>query len=58
VEEVEQRLSKLDAELRGIALQSLEGWTNQEIAEKKGCVERTVERKLERIRAAWADAAA
>jgi DNA-directed RNA polymerase specialized sigma24 family protein len=31
----------------------VEGYTNDEIAEILGCVRRTVERKLERIRGLW-----
>jgi DNA-directed RNA polymerase specialized sigma24 family protein len=31
----------------------LEGYTNREIAELLGRVERTIERKLSRIRQAW-----
>jgi DNA-directed RNA polymerase specialized sigma24 family protein len=42
-----------EAELRTIALWKLEGYTNEEIAEKLDCVPRTVERKLARIRNVW-----
>ena len=53
-EALELRLQALpDVELRQIALRKLEGWTNREIADRNGCTERTVERKLERIRARW-----
>lgn len=53
-EALELRLqSLLDPELRQIAIWKLEGWTNKEIADHHGCVERTVERKLERIRSRW-----
>jgi RNA polymerase sigma factor (sigma-70 family) len=53
-EALELRLQALpDVELRQIALRKLEGWSNREIADCKGCTERTVERKLERIRARW-----
>ena len=53
-EALEQRLQALpDPELRQIALGKLEGWTNREIADRQGCTERTIERKLERIRARW-----
>src|SRR6266851_7408636 len=45
------RLGK--TELRSIALWKLEGFTNDEIAEKLECVSRTVERKLARIRKIW-----
>jgi RNA polymerase sigma factor (sigma-70 family) len=54
-EELERRLQTFaDPELRQIALWKLEGWTNAEIAARNDCVERTVERKLERIRGKWA----
>jgi RNA polymerase sigma factor (sigma-70 family) len=55
-----QRLLNLldDAELRSVALWKVEGYTNEEIAERLGCVVRTVERKLQRIRILWADATA
>lgn len=43
--------------LRQIAQYALEGYTAPEIAEKLGCVRRTVERKLERIRRQWANLA-
>jgi RNA polymerase sigma factor (sigma-70 family) len=53
-EALELRLQALpDVELRQIALRKLEGWSNREIADWKVCTERTVERKLERIRARW-----
>ncbi|HKD38454.1 MAG TPA: ECF-type sigma factor [Pirellulales bacterium] len=42
-----------DETLRQIALFKLEGYTNEEIAERLECVPRTVERKLERIRDKW-----
>lgn len=42
-----------DETLRQVALLTLEGYNIQEIAEKLGCVRRTVDRKLERIREKW-----
>jgi RNA polymerase sigma factor (sigma-70 family) len=42
-----------DETLRTIALYKFEGYTNEEIAQKIGCVERTVERKMARIRDKW-----
>lgn len=42
-----------DSTLRKIALQKFEGYTNNEIAEKMGVTQRTVERKLDRIRTKW-----
>ena len=53
-EALEQRFQKLkDPGLRQIALWKLEGYTNPEIAGTLECTLRTVERKLERIRAHW-----
>jgi DNA-directed RNA polymerase specialized sigma24 family protein len=46
-----------DAQLRDIALWKVEGYTNGEIAGRLGCAERSVERKLHRIRMAWEEAA-
>jgi DNA-directed RNA polymerase specialized sigma24 family protein len=42
-----------DDELRSVALWKMEGYTNEEIAAKLGCVLRTVERKLRLIRSHW-----
>lgn len=42
-----------DEKLRTIALLRLEGLSNREIADKLDCVERSVERKLKRIRDYW-----
>ena len=39
--------------IRQVALWTLEGYRTEEIAEKLGCVRRTVERKLECIREIW-----
>jgi RNA polymerase sigma factor (sigma-70 family) len=46
-----------DDELRKIAVYKMEGLTNKEIAEKLGCSEVTIERRLWRIRNEWADRA-
>jgi DNA-directed RNA polymerase specialized sigma24 family protein len=43
------------AELAQVALWKMEGYANEEIAAKLGCVPRTVERKLQLIRNLWAD---
>ena len=43
-----------DESLRSVALWKLEGYTNDEIAARLGCVRQTVERKLRRIRTLWA----
>ena len=43
----------IDPGLRQIAMWKLEGYTNNEVAGKLECTLRTVERKLERIRAYW-----
>jgi RNA polymerase sigma factor (sigma-70 family) len=42
-----------DPTLRQIALWRMDGLSNAEIARKMGCVVRTVERKIERIRLIW-----
>jgi len=53
-ENCRQMLDQLkDETLCQIALWTLEGYRPEEIAEKLGCVRRTVERKLERIREIW-----
>src|SRR5262245_59251000 len=45
-----------DESLVQVARLKLEGYTNAEIAQKIGCVPRTVERKLNLIRELWTDA--
>jgi len=53
-ENCQQMLDQLqDETLRQVALWTLEGYRTEEIAGKLGCVRRTVERKLERIREIW-----
>ena len=53
-EEHERLLAALgDDTLRTIALLKLEGFTNEEIAERLGVTCRSVERKLQRIRDRW-----
>lgn len=42
-----------DETLRSVAVWKMEGYTNEEIADKLQCVARTVERKLRLIRAIW-----
>ena len=56
-EQVERLLGMLDGDLRTVAIMKLEGFTNAEIADRFEIVERSVERKLARIRTEW-DAAA
>jgi len=54
VEECRRLLESLeDDSLQQIAVWKMEGYKDVEIAEKLGCVPRTVARKLERIRAKW-----
>jgi DNA-directed RNA polymerase specialized sigma24 family protein len=54
-EETARLLDRLgDKTLRDVAVSKIYGCTNTEIALKLGVVERTVERKLERIREIWA----
>lgn len=58
LEEAEQLLDDLsDETLQRIARLRLAGYTNDEIAEMLGCVRRTVERKLDRIRRKWQERA-
>lgn len=53
-EQHERLMSRLEPHsLREIALWKLEGYTNQEIAERIGVTCRSVERKLQRIRQVW-----
>ena len=53
-EECGRRLNGLpDESLRLVALMKMEGYTNQEIADRLGCDPRTVTRKLKVIRKAW-----
>ncbi len=53
-DEMRELLGRLEeADLRAVALWKLEGHSNEEIAAKLECVPRTVERKLQRIRALW-----
>ena len=53
-DEFQSLLARLeDDTLQSVALWKLEGFTNDEIAEKLKCVPRTVERKLQLIRTLW-----
>jgi DNA-directed RNA polymerase specialized sigma24 family protein len=55
-EECRRRLGMLgDEALRSIALWKMEGFTNEEIAGKLGCVRFTVDRKLQTIRSIWSE---
>lgn len=51
----EELLLKLDPQLRQIALLSMEGYSNEEIAHKLDVSTRTIQRKLELIRKIWRD---
>lgn len=54
MDETESLLERLgDETLRRITLLRMDGMTNDEIASQLGCATKTVERKLERIRAMW-----
>jgi DNA-directed RNA polymerase specialized sigma24 family protein len=58
VEECQRLLDRLgDPTLRSVALWKMEGYTTEQIAERLGCVSRTVERKLQLIRDCWAEEA-
>jgi DNA-directed RNA polymerase specialized sigma24 family protein len=53
-EDLRRRLARLPGEeLRQVALWKMEGYTNQEIADRLGCAEPTVERRLRVIRKVW-----
>ncbi len=53
-DEVRRLLKMLPSEeLRSIAMAKMENYTNREIADKVGCAERTVERRLNYVRAIW-----
>ena len=53
-EEFQRRLDALaDETLRSIALWALEGWSNQEMADRLGVAPQTIERKRKRIRSIW-----
>jgi DNA-directed RNA polymerase specialized sigma24 family protein len=54
-EEYQRMMERLgDSTLQNVATWKLEGYTDNEIAARLGCVTRTVERKLARIRSKWA----
>ena len=46
-------IAQLGPELRQFALLRLLGFRNREVADRLGCTERTVERKLKLIRLKW-----
>lgn len=49
----QEMLGSLRKDLRDIAVWKMEGYTNQEIAERLGCVEESVRRKVVLIRTQW-----
>jgi RNA polymerase sigma factor (sigma-70 family) len=54
IEDTQYYLDALeDDDLRVIAQLKLEGYSNEEIAQRQQCVRRTIERRLERIRDKW-----
>jgi DNA-directed RNA polymerase specialized sigma24 family protein len=54
-DEFRRLLDKLpDADLKTLAVWKMEGYSNEEIARRWGCVPRTVERRLKVIRSLWA----
>ena len=58
IEEFQSLLARLgDDQLRRIALERMEGYTTDEIAERLGCARRTVARRLELIRQLWSEGA-
>ena len=53
-EECQRLLAQLgEGDLREVAILKMEGYSNEEIAAKLGCVPRTVERKVALIRSLW-----
>lgn len=53
-EQCEELMERLpDDKLRLVAHRKLEGYTNEEIAQELGVVQRTIERKLSLIRNTW-----
>ena len=55
VDELRRLLAVLgDESLRAVAQSKMEGYSNAEVAANLGCIEKTVERKLRRIRQIWA----
>jgi DNA-directed RNA polymerase specialized sigma24 family protein len=54
-ESCQRLLEALGEELRSIAVWKMEGYTNDEIAARLGCVPRTVERRVRVIRSVWTD---
>ena len=55
IEEYQRLMKQLgDSTSRSVATWKLEGYTNAEIAARLGCITKTVERKLARIRSKWA----
>jgi DNA-directed RNA polymerase specialized sigma24 family protein len=55
-EECRRLLDVLDDDtLRSVALWKMEGYTDQEIADRLGCIRQTVGRKLKLIRELWSD---
>jgi DNA-directed RNA polymerase specialized sigma24 family protein len=53
-EEFQRRIDGLEDEtLRRVALWRMEGYSDNEIADRLGCVSRSVQRELELIRKAW-----
>jgi RNA polymerase sigma factor (sigma-70 family) len=56
IEQCSRLLSCLSDDCRQIALYKLDGFTNDQIAEKLNAAPRTVERKLASIRSAWQEA--
>jgi DNA-directed RNA polymerase specialized sigma24 family protein len=57
-DEVRRLLGMLPKEeVRSVALLKLEGYTNAEVADRLGCAEATVERRLSLIRSVWKGAA-
>jgi DNA-directed RNA polymerase specialized sigma24 family protein len=56
VDECRRLLAALgDESLQSVARWKMEGYSNAEVATRQGCIEKTIERKLRRIRQIWAE---
>jgi DNA-directed RNA polymerase specialized sigma24 family protein len=52
-EQCRRLFDRLPQDLRTLALAKMEGYSNEEIAQRLGCSVRTVERRLHLVRTTW-----